>query len=53
MQDTNPIFRDLLLLGDELGSHVPFTIELLQGILSIASHDWKQPDQIPQDTDLS
>ncbi len=36
-QDTNPIFRDLL--GDELGSHVPFAIELLQGILSIASHD--------------
>jgi hypothetical protein len=48
----NPLFRGLL--GDELQSHVPHAIDLIQGILlSIASHDWKRPDQIPSIADLS
>jgi hypothetical protein len=50
-EDINPIFRGLL--GHKLQSHVPHAIDLIQGILSIADHDWKRPAQIPSTTDLS
>jgi hypothetical protein len=50
-EDINPIFRGLL--GHELQSCVPHAIDLIQGILSIADHDWKRSDQIPSTTDLS
>jgi hypothetical protein len=36
-----------------LQPHVPHAIELIQGILSIANHDWRHPNQIPSTTDLS
>ena len=47
----NSIFSGLL--GVELQPHVPHAIELIQGIRSIASHDWRHLDQIPSTTDLS
>jgi hypothetical protein len=47
----NAIFSDLM--GDELQNLVPHAIELIQGILSIADHDWKVSEQIPSTTDLS
>jgi hypothetical protein len=47
----NSIFSGLL--GVELQPHVPHAIELIQGIHSIASHDWRHLDQIPSTTDLS
>jgi hypothetical protein len=47
----NSIFSGLL--GVEFQLHVPHAIELIQGILSIESHDWRHPNQIPSTTDLS
>jgi hypothetical protein len=47
----NAIFSDLM--GDELQNLVPHAIELIQGILSIADHDWKVSEQSPSTTDLS
>jgi hypothetical protein len=37
-------------MGDELQTFVSHAIELIQGILSIADHDWKVSEQIPSTT---
>ena len=54
LDDENPynlLFVDLM--GDELQNLVPHAIELIQGILHIADHNWRSPQQIPPTTDLS
>ena len=49
----NSIFSGLLGVELQPHPHVPHAIELIQGIRSIASHDWRHLNQIPSTADLS